>query len=133
MQQRFGGGPAQGFGGQFTLGLLLGAVWVPCVGPTLGAASLLASQGRDLAQVAIVMLSFGIGAAVPLVLIGVLSRNALARWRGRLLTVGSIGKTVVGVALVAIGLLISTGLDKPLETKLVELSPQWLTDFTTRF
>ena len=37
---------ASGAGGQFMIGLLLGAVWSPCVGPTLGAASLLASQGR---------------------------------------------------------------------------------------
>ena len=35
-----------GLGGQFAVGVLLGAVWSPCVGPTLGAASLLAAQGR---------------------------------------------------------------------------------------
>jgi cytochrome c-type biogenesis protein len=133
MQQRFGGFSAQGVGGQFALGLLLGTVWVPCVGPTLGAASLLASQGRDLWQVATVMLSFGIGATVPLLLIGALSRTAFAQWRGRLLSVGSTGKLIVGAAFVAIGLLISAGLDKSLETKLVDLSPQWLTDFTTQF
>jgi cytochrome c-type biogenesis protein len=133
MQQRFGGFSAQGVGGQFALGLLLGTVWVPCVGPTLGAASLLASQGRDLGQVATVMLSFGIGAAVPLLLIGALSRTAFAQWRGRLLSAGSTGKLIVGAAFVAIGLLISAGLDKSLETKLVDLSPQWLTDFTTQF
>lgn len=52
-EQRFGGFSASGPGGQFSVGLLLGAVWSPCVGPTLGAASLLASQGRDLLEVAI--------------------------------------------------------------------------------
>ena len=36
-----------GFTGQFLVGLLLGVVWSPCVGPTLGAATTLASQGRD--------------------------------------------------------------------------------------
>jgi cytochrome c biogenesis protein CcdA len=39
LQARFGGGPAQGASGQFALGLLLGAVWTPCAGPTLGAAA----------------------------------------------------------------------------------------------
>ena len=48
--RRFGGFASSGLGGQFAIGLLLGAVWSPCVGPTLGAASLLASQGRDLPQ-----------------------------------------------------------------------------------
>ena len=36
-----------GLGGQFAIGLILGAVWSPCVGPTLGAASVLASQGKS--------------------------------------------------------------------------------------
>ena len=40
-----------GLSGQFVLGLLLGLVWSPCVGPTLGAAVTLASQGQSLAQV----------------------------------------------------------------------------------
>ena len=47
------------------MGVLLGAVWSPCVGPTLGAASLLAAQGRDLGQVALTMFVFGLGAALP--------------------------------------------------------------------
>ena len=51
--------------GQFGLGLLLGAVWSPCVGPTLGAASVLAAKGEDLLQVALTMLAFGVGAALP--------------------------------------------------------------------
>jgi len=49
---------AQGFGGQFILGVLLGAIWSPCVGPTLGAASMLAAQGQDLVQVSATMLMF---------------------------------------------------------------------------
>lgn len=34
-QQRLGGGPTTGLRGQFGVGLLLGTVWGPCVGPTL--------------------------------------------------------------------------------------------------
>src|SRR5262249_45709345 len=37
---------------QLGLGILLGAVWSPCVGPTLGAASILAARGSSLGQVA---------------------------------------------------------------------------------
>jgi cytochrome c biogenesis protein CcdA len=65
-----------GLAGQFALGLLLGAVWSPCVGPTLGAASVLAAKGEDLGQVALTMLAFGIGAALPLMLLGFVSREA---------------------------------------------------------
>ena len=124
---------ATGLAGQFGLGLLLGAVWSPCVGPTLGAASLLAAKGENLGQVALTMLAFGIGAALPLMLLGFLSREAMQRWRGRLLEAGKGGKTLLGVLLLAIGLLIATGLDKRLEAALVDASPEWLTNLTTRF
>jgi cytochrome c biogenesis protein CcdA len=119
--------------GQFGLGLLLGAVWSPCVGPTLGAASILAAKGEDLGQVALTMLAFGIGAALPLLLIGLLSREAMQRWRARLMEAGRTGKTLLGLLLVAVGLLVATDLDKRIETLLVDASPQWLTDLTTKF
>jgi cytochrome c biogenesis protein CcdA len=122
-----------GLGGQFGLGLLLGAVWSPCVGPTLGAASVLAAKGENLPQVALTMLAFGIGAALPLLLLGILSREALMRWRSRLMEGGKAGKTALGLILVAVGLLVATGLDKRLEAILVEASPDWLTQLTTRF
>lgn len=129
----FGGFSDSGLGGQFAMGLLLGAVWSPCVGPTLGAASLLASQGRDLAQVALTMAVFGLGAALPLAILGLLSRSALMRMRGRMLSAGQFGKALLGIALLLIGVGIITGADKWIETVLVNASPAWLTDLTTRF
>jgi cytochrome c biogenesis protein CcdA len=119
--------------GQFGLGLLLGAVWSPCVGPTLGAASVLAAKGEDLAHVTLTMLAFGIGAALPLMLLGLVSRDAMMRWRGRLMETGRAGKALLGVLLVTVGLLVATNVDKRLETILVDASPEWLTELTTRF
>jgi cytochrome c biogenesis protein CcdA len=47
--QLHGGGlSTRGLGGQFAVGLMLGAVWSPCVGPTLGAASVLAARAEPL-------------------------------------------------------------------------------------
>jgi len=132
-EQRFGAVETTGLKGQFALGLLLGAVWSPCVGPTLGAASVLASQGKDLAHVTLVLLAFGVGAALPLLLLGMLSREALLRWRSRLMEAGKSGKMLLGGLLVMLGLVIATGLDKRLETLLVEASPDWLTELTTRY
>jgi cytochrome c-type biogenesis protein len=73
-----------GLASQFGIGLVLGLVWSPCVGPTLGAATTLAAQGRHLGQIALLMMVFGLGAGVPLVLLGGASRASLL-WSRRLL------------------------------------------------
>jgi cytochrome c biogenesis protein CcdA len=122
-----------GFAGQFIVGALLGVVWSPCVGPTLGAAMTLASQGKDLGQIALLMLIFGLGAAAPLVLLGSLSRASMMRIRGRLLSVGKYGKQLFGVALLILGVLIATGVDKTLETWILNQTPEWLTAVTTKY
>jgi len=122
-----------GWRGQFAVGLMLGLVWSPCVGPTLGAASTLAAQGSHLPQIALLMLVFGLGAGTPLVAIGSLSREALQRARGRLLAAGQRGRWLLGVLLVLIGLAILTGWDKALETWAVEHAPDWLVELSTRY
>jgi cytochrome c biogenesis protein CcdA len=122
-----------GLAGQYVAGLLLGAVWSPCAGPTLGAASVMAAQGRNLASVAIVMAAFGLGAAIPLLLIGSLSRQALNRWRGRLMEAGKAGKIVLGAGAVAVAAVILSGVDRIVEEKLVAASPAWLVNLTTSF
>lgn len=131
--RHFGGARQVGLAGQVSVGLLLGAVWSPCVGPTLGAASILAAQGRDLSQVGATMLAFGIGAALPLAALGLLSREALLRWRTGLMAGGARAKAAFAIVLVSIGVLVLTGFDKRIETFAVDQSPQWLTDITTRF
>lgn len=122
-----------GLAGQFGLGLLLGAIWTPCVGPTLGAAATLASSGQELGRAAAVMTVFGLGAALPLVLLGGLSRQTLLRIRGRLFSGAKLGKQLLGALFLLIGLGILTGYDHRLETWLVKHSPGWLSELTTRF
>lgn len=133
VDRRFGGAAGSGLAGQFAIGLLLGAVWSPCVGPTLGAASLLAAQGKDLPQVALTMAVFGIGAALPLILLGLLSRVTLMSVRSRLMSAGKLGKGLLGAAFILIGAAIISGADKRVEAALVDASPQWLTELTTSF
>jgi cytochrome c-type biogenesis protein len=122
-----------GFTGQFLVGVLLGVVWSPCVGPTLGAATTLASQGKDLAQIGLLMLIFGIGAAAPLVILGTLSRATMMRVRGRLLSAGKYGKQAFGLVILALGVLIATGVDKSLEGWILDHTPDWITAVTTKY
>ncbi len=122
-----------GLGGQFALGLLLGIVWSPCVGPMLGAATTLASQGRNLVQISALMAVFGISASVPMLLIGTLSRATLLRVRGSLNTAGRRGKQLLGITLLLLGALILSHMDRRLEAWLLDHSPAWLTALTTRY
>ncbi len=119
--------------GQFAMGGLLGFVWLPCVGPTLGAASVLAAQGRNLGEVGAVMAAFGFGAAVPLGAIGAVSVRTLSRGRGTLMKAGGTARRLFGLATILIGLMILTGADHWLETYLTEVSPDWLVSLTTRY
>lgn len=133
LDRKFGSSARGGLGGQFATGALLGAVWSPCVGPTLGAASILAAQGKDLAAVASTMAIFGLGAAIPLALLGMASREAILAARGKLARIVEIGKPLLGIVFIAIGLSIVIGWDHKLEAMLVEASPDWLTSLTTRY
>ena len=67
------------------------------------------------------------------VALGLLSREALLRWRTRLTSGGAHARILFAIILVAIGVIVVTGLDKRIETLAVNESPQWLTDLTTRF
>jgi cytochrome c-type biogenesis protein len=131
--QRLTGFSAAGLPGQFGVGVLLGVAWSPCVGPTLGAASLLASQAKDLPRVAATMLLFGLGASSPLLAAGILSAEVMSKARRHAVSAGRGLKAALGIVFMLIGAAIVTGADKAIETALVEASPQWLTDLTTRY
>jgi cytochrome c-type biogenesis protein len=123
----------EGLSGQFLIGLLLGVVWSPCVGPTLGAASTLASQGQSLLQVSLLIMIFGLGAGTPLLVLGSLSRTTTLNMRGKLQSAGKFGKYALGGLMMVLGIFVLSGLDKSLEAFLVQASPDWLTDLTSRF
>jgi sulfite exporter TauE/SafE len=79
------------------------------------------------------MVVFGAGASLPLLVLGALSQIVLRSWRGRLLTASQGLKAALGVALVLVGAMAIAGIDRTIETGLVNISPAWLTDLTTRF
>lgn len=120
-----------GLAGQAGIGVLLGLVWSPCVGPTLGAATLLAAQGKNLGQVAFVMLAFALGIATVLLVMALATQSLLARWRGRLMSAGTRGRRILGALIVVVGVLIVTGMDRSLETAVLGVLPDWVTNLTT--
>lgn len=130
-QQALGSVRGEGGFSQFLIGLLLGLVWSPCVGPTLGAATTLAAQGTHLVQIALLMLVFGLGAGLPLLALSTVSGAAMTRMRGSLLSAGSVVKSLLGACFVVIGVLVISGLDRRFEALVLSVSPDWLTRLTT--
>lgn len=111
--------------GQFGVGALLGVVWLPCVGPTLGAAIGLASIGQSLGLAFVTMLAYGLGTGAVLLAAGIVSRRALARWRPRLLSRADRARRWLGGTLLVLGVLVLSGLDKQLEALAVSFVPDW--------
>lgn len=123
----------EGLRGQFMIGLLLGLVWAPCVGPTLGAAIAAASQGEDLGQAFLIFLVFALGVGLSITAFAEISRRAIG-WNGkRLQSLARYAKPALGIVLLLVGTMVLTGVDKAIETWMVEAMPDWLLRFTTRF
>jgi cytochrome c biogenesis protein CcdA len=119
-----------GLAGQFAAGALLGLVWSPCIGPALGGAIALASQGESLLQAFSIMAFFAAGAASIALGLAYGSRELIARRRQTLMTVSRYAKPVMGAALIAVGLAIWFHLDQVLEGLALEYLPAWFTDLS---
>ena len=116
--------------GQFLGGALLGAVWSPCVGPTLGGAISLASQGRDLTMAALTMTSFAAGVASIILAFGYGTRALLTRSRGTLRAIATTGRPVMGAVFALTGAVLFFHLNRPVEIWLIDNLPIWLQDFS---
>ncbi len=123
----------EGWHGQFAVGLLLGVVWAPCVGPTLGVAIAAASVGENLFASFVIFLIFGLGVATSILAFAYGSRKALGDKRKALGSVAKYGKPLFGAALLVVGLMVVTGFDKVIEIVLLDALPESVIRFTTQF
>jgi len=119
-------------GGQFALGMLLGAIWSPCSGPTLGAAIGLAAQSETADRAVMIMAMFSLGATTPILALAYGSRQAIVARRDFWARTSRIAKPLIGAALVGIGVFVLTGFDKVVEASLTGAMPDWLVTVTTR-
>jgi cytochrome c biogenesis protein CcdA len=121
---------SQGAMGQFTIGLLLGAVWSPCVGPTLGGAIGLAASGENLLQATMTMLAFGLGVSTILILLSYGSRELLTKRRERLMKIMPWAKPIMGVALLFVGVALLMRWNHAIDAWLLNVMPAWLQDLS---
>jgi cytochrome c biogenesis protein CcdA len=75
----------------------------------------------------VVMFVFGVGTASVLVVAGMVSGSVLNKVRPGILSKGARAKALLGWLLIALGVMVLTGVDKVLETWALGILPDWAT------
>ncbi len=119
-----------GLGGQFLSGALLGAVWSPCIGPTLGAAIALASTGESLGRAGAIMLAFALGVSTLILVLAYGAQSAIRRRQGALRLLAERAKPIMGVVFILVGAALWFRLNHIVEAWLINTLPAWLIDFS---
>lgn len=119
--------------GSLMIGVLLGIIWSPCVGPTLGVAVSLASQSGASSQALLTMTVYSVGAGLPMLAIAYGLRTVFINKRKTIMSFAENSKKVFGYVLVISGVLILTSLDKVIETYLLSNLPEAWVNLITKF
>lgn len=120
----------RGIGAEFAGGALLGAVWSPCIGPTLGAAIALASTGEGIGHAAAVMAAFAAGVATLFLSAAYGLRGWLRRNMGRAVALSAPARPVMGWVFIAVGAALFLGLNHILDAAALQILPAWLVDLS---
>ncbi|MEM1272397.1 MAG: cytochrome c biogenesis CcdA family protein [Pseudomonadota bacterium] len=119
-----------GWPGQFLGGLLLGAVWSPCVGPTLGGAISMASTGENLGQAAAIMIAFSGGVGAVVIGLSYGARNLLTQRRAAMMRIAQWAKPILGGTFVFVGVAILMRWHIAVEIWMLDHMPIWLQDLS---
>lgn len=122
-----------GLTNQFLGGALLGAVWSPCIGPTLGGAISLASEGGSLFNAALVLLSFSIGVSTIILIFAYGARETIIKLKGKLKNLATNSGYIIGGTFLAIGLMLFFNIHYIIEGFLLDIMPYWLQDLSVKF
>lgn len=110
-------------GSAFILGLSLGIVWIPCVGPILGSVLLYATLQGSLVKGSILLAVYSIGLGIPMLAIAYGGKYASDKveWakRNSLLI-----RRIAGWVLILTGIAILLGIDRAIQAKLLPYFPE---------
>ena len=127
---RLDGMDLSGLRGQFLGGLLLGAVWSPCIGPTLGGAIALASQGESLLRATAIMVFFALGVSTLILGLGLGAQTALRRRANALRGLAERSKPLMGALFIGVGVMLLLGVHHIIEAWAIDVMPTWLLDLS---
>lgn len=118
-----------GFFGGIIIGLSLGLLWTPCVGPILASVISLAISGSVNTQAVIITFSYSIGTAIPMFAIMVVGSTALQRVPWLVRNTGRIQKAF-GVLMILTSFGIFFNVDRRFQTFILETFPKYGTGLT---
>ena len=111
--------------GQFLGGALLGAVWSPCIGPTLGGAISLANSGDGILQAFFIMVAFALGVSTIILALGYGAQSVIRDRQAWMRNFASAARPIMGGVFVAVGLAIFLNLHKMIEIWALDTLPEW--------
>ncbi len=123
-----------GFGGGVAIGLSLGLLWTPCVGPILASVISLAITGTVTTDAFFITLAYSLGTAIPMYLIIIFGRNLFTKIPWLLANTATIQRGF-GVAMIATAVGIYAGVDRTFQTYVLTKFPGYgagLTKFEDR-
>jgi len=124
----------RGFGSGLLVGLSLGLLWTPCVGPILASVLSLALTGKVTLAAFFIVLAYSIGTALPMLFIMWGGRGLLKRVPWLLRNTGNIQKGF-GIVMIFVAIAIYTNIDRTFQTYIVNTFPRYglgLTQFEDR-
>lgn len=113
-----------GFAGGFVMGVTLGLIWTPCVGPILASVITLAATSNITLELVLITFSYSLGTALPLFFIAYGGKRALHTLPVLKQNAQRIQK-IFGVLILITALLIFFNLDRRFQTYILDVFPQY--------
>ncbi|HEY9206126.1 MAG TPA: cytochrome c biogenesis CcdA family protein [Candidatus Methanoperedens sp.] len=103
--------PEQGLFGGFFLGMSLGIVWIPCVGPILGAVLAYVASVGNMSYGAWLLFVYSVGMSLPMLSIAYYGKKVTNRYKWFARN-GELLKKLSGLVLITVGIMLLFGIDK---------------------
>jgi cytochrome c-type biogenesis protein len=113
--------PSGGITSGLFLGMSLGIMWIPCVGPILGAVFAfiqVSSAGADLLYATLLLIIYSIGVSLPMLIIAYSGKSISGRIKW-FVKRGNFFKRLSGLILILVGLMMLFGIDKIIQAALL--------------
>ncbi|MCZ7361247.1 MAG: cytochrome c biogenesis CcdA family protein [Candidatus Methanoperedens sp.] len=105
------GTPEHGLFGGFFLGMSLGIVWIPCVGPILGAVLAYVASIGNITYGAWMLFVYSVGMSLPMLSIAYYGKKVTNRYKWFMRN-GEVLKKLAGLVLIIVGVMLLFNIDK---------------------